>query len=48
MALEIINKETEFIIQRAIGMDMVRPWPGKTFTLNGDHEGMALLGMLCD
>jgi hypothetical protein len=44
MSLGIIHEETNAIIDKALGMDMVRAWQGATFMVNGDEEGMALLG----
>jgi hypothetical protein len=44
MSLAIINEETNAIIEKVLGMDMARAWPGATFLVNDDEEGTALLG----
>jgi hypothetical protein len=55
MALNVANEETTAIIKCAlkylqppghIGEPSIPSWPGMTFNLNGDEDGMALLGML--
>ena len=50
MAIEVINQEMDAIIQRAlrrvdVPVEFVQAWPGTTFELNGDEEGLALLGI---
>ena len=48
--MEVINQETDAIMQRAlrhadVPVEFVQPWSGTTFVLNGDEEGLALLGI---
>lgn len=54
MSVDVVNDDTVAIIDRALqrlepprGQARIQhpqPWPGKTFVLTGDSEGLALLG----
>jgi hypothetical protein len=56
MAITVINSETYTIIKRIMEKvetppgqpvsSMALPWPGTTITLDGDEDGMALLGIV--
>jgi hypothetical protein len=48
IVLDVINPETKAIIQRILnemGIPGPRAWLGTTIALDGDEEGLALLGM---